>query len=218
MPRRFDLIVFDWDGTLIDSADAIGTCIQLAARDLGLAAPDAESAKHVIGLGLQDALAHAIPTLDPRDYGRLVERYRHHSLLRDASLPLFAGTREMLERLARGGHALAIATGKSANGLARALATAGLEQTFVATRCADQTAPKPDPAMLEELIDEIDVDRARVVMIGDTTHDLQMAAAAEVAAIAVTYGAHPRIELAKWPAIATVESTSELDAWLAANA
>jgi phosphoglycolate phosphatase len=218
MPRRFDLVVFDWDGTLIDSAGAIVHCIQASCRDLGLPVPDRERASHVIGLGLHDALAHAVPTLPREDYGKLAERYRHHFLALDAGLPLFPGTREMLAGLRGRGHRLAIATGKSRAGLARALETVALDEAFDATRCADQTAPKPAPDMLFELLDELDVPAERAVMIGDTSHDLLMAANAGVAAIAVSYGAHPEAALAAFNPVELFHSTAALAAWLEANA
>jgi phosphoglycolate phosphatase len=218
MPKRFDLVVFDWDGTLIDSAGTIVACIQAACRDLGLPVPDDERASHVIGLGLADALAHAIPGLPPSEYSRVSERYRHHFLVLGASLPLFPGTQAMLIRLRENGHALGIATGKSRAGLARALADAGLTGLFDATRCADQCTPKPAPDMLLELIDELGVDPGRTLMVGDTSHDLQMAANAGVAAVAVSYGAHEGSRLAALDPLALVHSTPELARWLAANA
>jgi len=218
MPRRYELVVFDWDGTLIDSAGAIAACIQAACRDLGVPVPDDERASHVIGLGLADALAYAVPALPASEYGRLVERYRVHFLARDPALPLFPGTRPMLEGLRGRGHALAIATGKSSAGLARALAHTGLAELFHATRCADQCASKPAPEMLLELMAELDAEPARTLMIGDTSHDLQMAAAAGVAAVAVSYGAHRGEALAALDPLALVHSTAELAAWLATNA
>lgn len=218
MPRRFDLIVFDWDGTLIDSAGTIVACMQAACRDLDLPVPDDATASHVIGLGLHDALARVAPALPREEYGRMVDRYRAHFLARDAALPLFAGTREMLGELRLRGHTLAIATGKSRVGLARALETTGLGASFAATRCADQCDPKPHPAMLQELMEELDVAVERTVMIGDTSHDLLMAANAGVAAVAVSYGAHPRDSLAALKPLALIDSTAELAAWLATNA
>jgi phosphoglycolate phosphatase len=215
---RFDLVVFDWDGTLIDSAGAIVACIQAACRDLGLPVPDDERASHVIGLGLADALAHAIPGLPASEYPRVSERYRHHFLVRGADLPLFPGTQEMLVGLRDNGHALAIATGKSRAGLARALAQAGLQALFDATRCADQCAPKPAPDMLLELLDEVGVAPGRALMVGDTSHDVQMAANAGVAAVAVSYGAHAGSQLAALSPLALVHSTPELARWLAENA
>jgi phosphoglycolate phosphatase len=218
VPKQFDLVVFDWDGTLIDSTGAIVACIQAAARDVGIAVPEPERASHVIGLGLREALAHAVPDLAHHQLADFVERYRVHFLARDAMLPLFPGTRELLEGLRARGHRLAVATGKSRLGLARALDTAQLRETFAATRCADQTEPKPHPAMLFELMEELDTAPERTLMIGDTTHDLEMAASALVTAVGVTFGAHPRARLAALEPAALIDSTAELDAWLHANA
>jgi phosphoglycolate phosphatase len=218
MPRQFDLVVFDWDGTLIDSAGAIVACMQASCRDLGLPVPDYEIASHVIGLGLHDALRLVAPDLAVADYPKMAERYRYHFLARDTELPLFPGTREMLGELRDAGHTLAIATGKSRAGLARALETAGLEGVFAATRCADQCTPKPAPDMLLELMEQLDAPRSRTVMIGDTTHDLQMAASAGVAGIGVHYGAHPEAQLAALRPLALLACTSDLAEWLRLNA
>jgi len=215
--RRFDLLVFDWDGTLIDSAPTIVACIQSACRDLGLPVPDEARASHVIGLGLHDALAHAVPGLPASEYGRVAERYRHHFLARDPHMALFAGTREMLDALRVRGHLLAIATGKSRAGLSRALQSTGLAPLFSASRCADQCASKPAPDMLRELMEELDVAPARSLMIGDTVHDLRMAANAGVAAVAVCHGAHSRDDLAAQRPLRCVQDTRELTTWLAEN-
>ncbi len=215
MPRKqFDLIVFDWDGTLMDSTSAIIASMQAAARDLGVPAPDKQSASYVIGLGLQDALQAAMPDLDPTHYPKMVERYRYHYLSQDHQLSLFDGAREMLDDLAAQGYFLAVATGKSRVGLNRALATAGVTSVFDATRCADETFSKPHPAMLQELTRELGQDMGRTVMIGDTTHDLQMAGNAGAAAICVNYGAHPANELAAHSPLFGAESIAELHAWL----
>jgi phosphoglycolate phosphatase len=216
--RRFDLLVFDWDGTLIDSAPTIVACIQSACRDLGLPVPDDARASHVIGLGLNDALAHAIPGLAPAEYGRVVERYRHHFLLRDPHMSLFDGTRELLAALRERGHVLAIATGKSRAGLARALTATKLGPLFAAFRCADQCASKPAPDMLRELMEELEAVPERTLMIGDTIHDLQMAANAGVASVAVCHGAHPRERLVEHRPLGCVSGTRELREWLSANA
>jgi phosphoglycolate phosphatase len=218
MPKRFDLLVFDWDGTLIDSAGAIAACIQAACRDLGLPVPDEARARHVIGLGLADSLAHVVPGLAPSEYPSVAERYRHHFLARDAGLPLFPGTREMLEALRDNGHQLAIATGKSHAGLVRALGQTGLADLFDATRCADQCAPKPAPDMLHDLMAMLAVAPERALMVGDTSHDLQMAAHAGIAAVGVSYGAHDATALAGLAPLELVHSTAELARWLAANA
>ncbi|HTQ72718.1 MAG TPA: HAD-IA family hydrolase [Burkholderiales bacterium] len=215
---RYELLVFDWDGTLIDSAGAIVWCIQSACRDLGLPVPDAARASHVIGLGLQDALAYAVPGLPPADYGRMVERYRKHFLARDAEIPLFHGVAQMLSLLRGRGHTLAIATGKSRAGLQRALDNTGLRPLFASSRCADQCAPKPAPDMLLELMGELGANEANTLMIGDTVHDLQMAAHAGVPAVAVSYGAHAKADLEVLEPVASVDSVDELDEWLQRNA
>ncbi|HEY6720648.1 MAG TPA: HAD-IA family hydrolase [Burkholderiales bacterium] len=215
---RYPLLVFDWDGTLIDSARTIVACIQAACRDLGLTVPDDARASHVIGLGLKDALSYAIPGLPADDYGRVVESYRRHFLARDPEIPLFPGTRTMLSGLRDRGHHLAIATGKSRAGLVRALDHTGLQPFFAASRCADQCASKPAPDMLYELMEELGVEAANTLMIGDTVHDLQMAAAAGVSAVGVSHGAHPRSDLVALAPLACLESTDELTVWLSQNA
>lgn len=213
MLDRFDLVVFDWDGTLIDSTATIARSIQQAAADLGLKVPDFETASHVIGLGLRDALALAVPDLPQEKAAEFSARYRDHYLANEESLELFAGARDLLDWLGTA-KTLAIATGKSSNGLARALHTTRLRPLFASTRCADQTAPKPHPAMLLELGAELGVAVDRILMIGDTTHDLQMASAAGTGAIGVTYGAHPRAQLAALAPLALVDSIQDLARWM----
>lgn len=214
MAEPYRLVVFDWDGTLLDSAAAIVHAIQAASRDLGLAEPSDEQARHVIGLGLSEALAHAVPSLAPADYPKMVERYRHHYLLSDHELTLFAGTEAMIYRLAERGVRLGIATGKSRNGLNRALAHTGLAGHFAVTRCADECPSKPHPQMLLEIIEELDVDPAHTLMVGDTTHDLQMAANAGVDALAVSFGAHPRSALLACGPVSCIDEPQELARWL----
>jgi phosphoglycolate phosphatase len=215
---RYPLLVFDWDGTLIDSAPTIVACIQSACRDLGLPVPDEARASHVIGLGLKDALSYAIPELPADDYGKVVESYRKHFLARDPEIPLFAGARAMLADLRDRGHVLAIATGKSRAGLTRALDNTGLGPLFAASRCADQCASKPAPDMLCELMEELGTNAVNTLMIGDTVHDLQMAARAGVRTVAVSHGAHPRRELVALAPLACLENIEELTRWLAQNA
>lgn len=218
MSRRFELLVFDWDGTILDSAAAIVSAIQAASRDLGLPEPSDERARHVIGLGLQDALQHAVPELAPADYPRMVDRYRHHYLSGDRELSLFVGIEPLLRELAADGYMLAVATGKSRLGLNRALAHAQLEQVFHGSRCADECHSKPHPQMLHELLDEFGMVPEQAVMIGDTTHDLLMARNARVAGVGVTYGAHPRQALHEAEPLACVDSVAELAAWLRQHA
>lgn len=214
MARRFDLIVFDWDGTIVDSTAMIAVSIQKAAADLGLTVPTLEQASHVIGLGLHDALSRAVPELTAGRIEEFSARYRHHWFACEHEVVLFDGIREMLVELSERGLPLAVATGKSRRGLARAFDQTGLGALFDASRCADETHPKPHPAMLLELAEELAVEPARIVMIGDTTHDLEMAAAAGAAGIGVTYGAHPRDQLAACEPAALVSDAVELRQWL----
>jgi phosphoglycolate phosphatase len=216
--KQFDLIVFDWDGTLMDSTATIVKCIQDSARDLGLPIPDKRAASYVIGLGLQDAMEAALPDLDPKYYPKMVERYRHHYLATGNDLTLFDGVREMLSDLSHAGYFLAVATGKSRVGLNRALNAAKLLSLFDATRCADETFSKPNPAMLQELTRELGQDMKRTLMIGDTTHDLQMALNAGAGGVAVHYGAHSAQELAVLNPLFAANSVGELHTWLSINA
>jgi phosphoglycolate phosphatase len=216
--RRYDLLVFDWDGTLMDSAAAIALSLQSACRDLDFPVPAEEQARYVIGLGLDDAMAHILPDLDTSHYPRVRERYRHHFLLNDAGTTLFPGAQQTIVRLHEAGFLLGVATGKSRRGLDRALETTGLRGYFHATRCADEAASKPDPAMLLELMLELGATPERTLMIGDTTHDMGMARAAGVARLAAAYGAHARQTLLEYAPLACVGNFDELRAWLEQNA
>lgn len=218
MAKRFDLLVFDWDGTLMDSTAAIVRAIQAASRDLGLAEPPEEKARHVIGLGLADALHHAVPELSPDQYPRMAERYRYHYLSGDHDLSLFTGAAEMLAELAAADYLLAVATGKSRVGLDRALDHSGLRPLFHATRCADECFSKPHPQMLEELLDELGVVKERALMIGDTSHDLLMAQNAGVAGLGVSYGAHDELVLLAHQPVACVGRLEDLASWFRNNA
>jgi phosphoglycolate phosphatase len=214
---KYPLIVFDWDGTIIDSASSIAECIRQAARDMSLPVPSTERASHVIGLGLHDSLRLAVPELQAHQYPEFVANYRRHFLAREDAMALFAGMEDLLKEL-KDKHLLAIATGKSRRGLDRALSATGVGPYFAASRCADETNPKPHPAMLLELMDELAVAKDGVLMIGDTSHDLEMARAAEVDAVAVTYGAHPEHGLRSCNPRECVSSVKDLKAWLTQNA
>jgi phosphoglycolate phosphatase len=213
--RRFQLLVFDWDGTLADSTTLIGECIQAACGDLGAQVPDDLAARHVIGLGLADALQRIAPQLPVSRHAELADRYRYHYLARELDISLFAGAIDLLSELHAAGYALAVATGKTRAGLNRVLARSGLEQHFHATRCADEGRPKPHPDMLLYLMDRLAVTPERTLMIGDTTHDLQLARRAGASAVAVAYGAHPGGVLAGEPSLAVLSSIAELRVWLA---
>jgi phosphoglycolate phosphatase len=213
-PRRYDLIVFDWDGTLFDSTTLIVRCIQASCADLGVAVPDDERAAWVIGLGLHDALQHAAPGLPRERYAELGARYRHHYIARQHELLLFPGTLAMLQALKERQHLLAVATGKGRQGLDEALAHAQLQGVFDGTRTADQTASKPNPLMLQQLMREFGVAPERTLMIGDTTHDLLMAVNAGTPRVAVSYGAHAPEAFAAHAPLFVAHSTGELHRWL----
>ena len=213
-PRQFDLIVFDWDGTLFDSTALIARCIQAACADLGVATPSDHDASYVIGLGVHEALQHAAPSLPRERYRELGARYRQHYIARQHELLLFPGTLALLQALKERKHLLAVATGKSRLGLDEALATAQLRGLFDATRTADETASKPHPMMLLELMSELGTAPARTLMIGDTTHDLQLAANAGAASVGVSYGAHAPEALAGLAPRHVAHSPAELQAWL----
>jgi phosphoglycolate phosphatase len=218
MPKQFDLLVFDWDGTLMDSAAAITASLRAGCADMELPVPSEERARYVIGLGLTDALKYLVPDLAPDGYPALLERYRHHFQRHDRDTALFAGAPEVLRQLHDAGFMLAVATGKSRRGLDRALNTTGLDNVFHATRCADEGFSKPHPGMLLWLLDELDVPPERAVMIGDTSHDMEMAVAAEVARIGVAYGAHPRVNLLKHDPLVCLDTFNELSQWLTTQA
>jgi phosphoglycolate phosphatase len=212
--RRFAAIVFDWDGTLADSTAAIATSIQAACRDLGQPIPDEARARYVIGLGLHGAVRHVAPALPASEYALLAAAYRRHYMALEPGIGLYEGVIELLTELTAGGYRLGIATGKSRAGLDRALAHTGLARYFEATRCADEDLPKPHPAMLQSVMAGLGVPAERTLMVGDTTHDLDLARNAGAAAVAVTYGAHDAASLDARQPLRIFDSAFELLAWL----
>lgn len=218
MPKRFELLVFDWDGTLMDSATAIVGALQSACADLDLPVPSEERARYIIGLGLNDAMNHVLPDVDPAHYPKIVERYRVRYLQRDADTALFPGAAELVAALNGAGFLLAVATGKGRRGLERVLESTGLKGLFHASRCADEGHSKPDPGMLVALLNELGVASEQALMIGDTTHDMEMARAAGVARVAAAYGAHSRDALLAFAPLACVDNLHELRRWLMENA
>lgn len=217
-PRRFDLIAFDWDGTLFDSTTWIARCIQAAVADVGGTVPSDADAAYVIGMGLGAALAHAAPDVPPERYPELNARYRHHYMARQHEITLFEGVLPMLEDLKARHHWLTVATGKSRRGLDEALHSVALLGRFDGSRTADETAGKPHPRMLEELMREFGVEPERTLMIGDTTHDLQMARNAACASVAVGYGAHGTDEFEALGPLLIARSVPELHRWLLEHA
>lgn len=213
MNKRYDLIVFDWDGTLMDSTAIIAGSIQSACFDLELPIPDDETARHVIGLGLNEALRHAVPDAPEAMYAPLVARYRHHFLAQEQAIPLFPGARETIVELFDSGYLLAVATGKNCAGLARALQSCQMKHYFHATRTAEQTFSKPNPTMLLELMEVLSVGADRTLMVGDTTHDILLAQNAGVDVVAVGFGAHPTAQLRALQPQALVDDFVQLRNW-----
>lgn len=218
MPKQFDLLVFDWDGTLMDSAAAIVASIQAASRDIGADEPSEAAARHIIGLGLNEAIAALFPDMAAADYSRLAERYRIHFMAQDAAIPLFAGAEEAIREFHAAGFLLAVATGKGRRGLDRVLDHTGLRPYFHATRCADESFSKPHPQMLLELMERLGATPDKTLMIGDTSHDLQMAVNAGVPSLGAAYGAHPREGLEGFAPLACAGTFGELHQWLRDNA
>lgn len=216
--RQFDLIAFDWDGTLFDSTAIITRCIRLAVGDVGGKVPSDQDAAYVIGLGLMQALAHAAPDVPKAKYPELGARYKHHYTAHQNDISLFKGVLEMLADLKARQHWLAVATGKSRPGLNEVLRAVELQGVFHSSRTADETAGKPHPLMLEELMREFGVQPDRVLMIGDTTHDLQMALNAGCPSVGVSYGAHEPAAFDALNPRFIAHSVPELHAWLVTNA
>ena len=215
--RQFDLIAFDWDGTLFDSTQIIVRCIQAAVKDVGGTVPTDEAAGYVIGLGLMQALAHAAPDVKPDQYPLLGERYRYHYQLHADDLSLFEGVLPLLQTLKSRGYLLAVATGKSRRGLDEALQTVELKGVFDASRTADKTAGKPDPQMLRELMAELGTTAQRTLMVGDTTHDLQMALNAGCSSLGVSYGAHEPSAFGVLKPLHVAHSVQGMHDWLLEN-
>lgn len=213
-PRQFDLIAFDWDGTLFDSTAIITRCIQAAVADVGGTVPTDQAASYVIGMGLMQALAHAAPDVPQDKYPQLGERYKHHYFAHQHDISLFDGVLPLLADLKARHHWLTVATGKSRRGLDEALQAVELKGVFDGSRTADETAGKPSPLMLHELMREFGVAPERTLMIGDTTHDLQMAINAGCASVGVSYGAHEPDAFHVLRPLHIAHSVRELHDWL----
>jgi len=214
MKAAHDLIVFDWDGTLMDSEAKIVRCIQGAAQDLDISDPGPAAIRHIIGLGLQEAVQALFP--DEPDVRRLqlIARYRLHFLeLDNTAMPLFPGVREGLAALVEQGYLLAVATGKARRGLERVLEETGTRHLFVASRCADEAFSKPHPRMLEDILEMTGIDRRQAIMVGDTVYDMEMARNAGVEGLAVSYGVHAREHLLDSGALACLDTFSDIQAW-----
>lgn len=212
----FRLLVFDWDGTLMDSAAHIVTAFRAACGDAGCRIPAADDVRHIIGLGLREAIDAVLPEMDDAGYSRFVDAFRRRFWQPSPhGQTLFDGVRDVLIGLKASGYLLAVATGKGKSGLRRVLEEEGLLEIFDATRCADETASKPDPQMLNEILDELGVDAARSLMIGDTSYDMEMAMRAGMDRLGVTYGAHRKELLLPHEPLGFLDDIRELPGWLA---
>jgi phosphoglycolate phosphatase len=199
MKNRFDLIIFDWDGTLMDSVDWIVHCIQQAAMRCGFAVPRVQAVRDIVGLSIENAMEQLFPDEDGESRQKIAADYAKIFFTKQIGpADLFPGVHDMLKQFRNQGYRLAVATGKKSAGLHAAINATGLADLFSATRCADQTASKPNPLMLDEIIIELGVDKQRTLMVGDSVHDLQMALNAQVASVGVTCGAHPEATLQKY--------------------
>lgn len=215
MTQRLNLLVFDWDGTLMDSEARIVACIQAAIEDLGLEERDVSSISNIIGLGLHEAISTLYPGSDNSLHDAMTERYRYHFLTANPTQSeLFSGAEETLRRLSEAGYMLAVATGKGRQGLDNVLEETGLGQYFLSTRCADETFSKPHPQMLEELMDELGAEPGETLMIGDTEYDMQMAVNARTHSLAVSYGVHEKERLLQHQPLHCIDDIGELIGWL----
>jgi phosphoglycolate phosphatase len=212
--KRYSAVVFDWDGTVMDSTHSIVEAIQGACADLGLPVPPAQEAAWVIGLSLESALYRCVPTLTADQMPDFIESYRVRFLSRDPDIKLFDGITDLLSTLRSRQISLGVATGKSRVGLDRVLAAKQLQGHFHVTRCADESFSKPHPAMLLEIMDELNLQPDQVLMVGDTSHDIQMATAAGVDSMAVTYGAHDTATLLQAEPTVMVSSVNEMRSWV----
>ena len=212
MIQNKQLVIFDWDGTLIDSQANIVQCFQLVINDLQLSPRTNEEISNIIGLGLKEALNLLYPSHSEDDFTQMVDRYRYHFFASDPSEP-FVGTEDVLSALSEAGYILAVATGKGRNGLNKAFKSTGFGQYFHASRCADETRSKPRPLMLEEILDETGMDPGQAIMVGDTEYDLEMAKNAGISSIGVSYGVHDSERLLKHEPITVINEIRALLNW-----
>jgi phosphoglycolate phosphatase len=211
MKNRFDLIIFDWDGTLVDSIDWIVHCIQNAAINHNCPIPAAQAAKDIIGLSIENAINTLFPSIDSQTQQKLVNDYSQTFFSKQISRnDLFPGVYEMLQQFKQDGYRLAVATGKKSSGLAQAIEGTGVADLFCTTRCSDQTASKPHPLMIDEIVAELGVSKQRTLMVGDSIHDLQMALNAQVASIGVSCGAHSELVLQQYQPLRCLSYPTDL--------
>ena len=215
MTKPYELLIFDWDGTLMDSIGRIVSSMQATATALQLPVPQAAAVRDIIGLSLEPAIGRLFGKLPAPQYEQFLETYRAQYVELDTTpTPLFAGVREMLNELSAQGYQLAVATGKARRGLDRVLQESELTDLFTITRCADESRSKPDPHMLHEIMTHTGVAQSATLMIGDSMHDLRMAQAAGVDALGVDFGAHSAELLLTCEPRAVLSDWSQLDSFL----
>lgn len=213
MTKPFELIIFDWDGTLIDSQQNIVQCLQSMINDLKLPERTSDQLSNIIGLGLYEALTQLFPDHPEDLHKQMIDRYRYHFLSSEPST-CFPGVDELLPSLVEDGYMLAVATGKGRAGLEKALDQTGFRQWFVSTRCADESRSKPHPQMLEEILDETGIERHKALMIGDTEYDMLMARHVSMASVGVSYGVHTTERLQQHDPLTILDDIRHLLNWL----
>ena len=215
MNHEAKLIVFDWDGTLMDSADHIVNCLQRAITELSLEPKTDDELKNIIGLGLREALFALYPQATDEELTALVDRYRKHFFDQNtAPSELFTGARELVKELQTKDYFLAVATGKGRNGLDKVLKETGMGEYFPITRCADESHSKPHPQMMLDIIDYYGIEANEAIMVGDTEYDLQMANNAAAHSVAVSYGVHEKKRLLDCKPLTCLDSINDLHQWL----
>ena len=205
--KRYELVIFDWDGTLMDSVGKIVACMQQTATELNMLVPSETAIRDIIGLSMDEALNVLHPMACTQTREEMISVYRQQYLqLNKTPSPVFDGAEELLLALKASGHALAVATGKARAGLDRVLTETGFATHFQASRCADEAKSKPHPQMLNELLKQLNIAPEKAIMVGDSIHDLNMASNAGIDAIGVSYGAHTAKRLTEANPIAIVSS------------
>lgn len=209
--ERYELVIFDWDGTLMDSIGRIVSCMQTAAKLMEQTVPTCHEVKQIIGLSLSNAVDVLFPQCNAEQQRNIIEHYHFQYIEEDNTpTPLFDNAIELLKHLKQENKIIAVATGKARAGLERVMSMSDTKQFFSTTRCADEANSKPDPDMLNQILNELCVSPEKAIMVGDTSHDLKMARDAGIASIGVTFGVHERHILQKYDPIAIVDSLAEM--------
>lgn len=213
--KTYQCVVFDWDGTLMDSIQKIVECLQAAAQDVGLPVPSRNAAKNIIGLGLHESMLAVFGDITEAKIAELVDRYKFHFLDKNQTKqPLYPAVRSGLTALDETGAALCVATGKARRGLDRVMKQENLESFFMYTRCADESRSKPHPQMLLDILEYTALNPEKVLMVGDTSYDMEMAVGASIDAIGIAHGAHSQLELSSSGANHVFDNFKDLLNWL----